>query len=317
MNEQLREYHVTPPDDQMLSQTSLTLAWDFLRRRLYLPIAMAAVSGVGAAGISLMFPDQYVSEAALAPSEYLYSLNADRSVSGSLGGRLLGLTGGGAKLIDPVDLTIEYAKSRDFVLYFIAKHNLAPELAAVSGWNRDTNRLIWDNSIYSLSTKTWSTKINGESHKPNETDLYRIFRERINITREFETGVILVDFRHVSPERSQKILKKFIDDLNYYVSDRQYRKSRSIANSLRKAIATEPLLSIKNELINSAIGHIRIMSMHGTSPNAAFDIIDTPSKPDEKDGPFRSLICLASAFAGGLLGLAWVLIKFRLSMMPK
>lgn len=275
---------------------------------------MAIAFGAGAAGISLMFPDQYVSAAALAPSEYIYNLSADRSAASSLSGRLLGLTGGGAKLIDPVDLTIEYAKSRNFVLYFIAKHNLAPELAAASGWNPETNRLLWDQSIYTPSTKTWRTKDNGESLKPNDTEIYKTFRDRINITRSFETGVISIDFRHVSPTRAQQILNNFIADLNKYVSERQYKKSQSMALSLRKAISTEQLLDIRNELISSAIGHIRILSMYGTGQNAVLDIIDTPSKPDEKDGPFRSLICLAAAFTGGFFGVAWLLIKLRLQM---
>lgn len=310
------DYHVDIPIPQEAGGATLGDAWRFVLKRSYIPILAAGIIGSTAAGISLLFPNIYTSSAKVVPTDYLYSLNPEKNTNSSIGGRLLGLAGGGTKLPDPVDLILEVAKSRDFIVSFVNKHGLAPELFATKGWDTEAKQYEWDRSLYNPDDQSWEVSEDGKSLEPNKTEIHNKFLSQIEVTRSFENGVISMRFTHISPERSRSILTLFIKDLNEFATERQRLKSKAQLYSLEKLLESQKVPEIRDELVATTISHMRILTMLESWGDNVLEVIDRPALPDIKSGPFRALISLAAAFIGGLLGLSYLLIKYRVGLSP-
>ena len=127
--------------------------WRALWRGKWIVIAFIAVFSVASVFYALSLPDMYKSTAVLAPAES--SSGGLNHLAGQFGGvaSLAGINlgeGGSNKAAEALEILQSWA----FIEEFIEEQNIAPQVFAVKGWNRETNELIYNTEVFDPQTQT-------------------------------------------------------------------------------------------------------------------------------------------------------------------
>jgi len=101
-------------------------------------------------------PDYYQSSALLAPAdpqEASFGSNL-QSLGGLAGLAGVGLSGNG--LQTKTRLAIEVLQSRAFIVSFIERYDLLPELVAVKHWDPVKSELVYNSELYDPAAREWT-----------------------------------------------------------------------------------------------------------------------------------------------------------------
>ena len=117
-------------------------------------VAITAVFAIGSVIYALSVPNQYKATALLASAQ-----QDSGGISGALGqlGGLASLAGvsiGGGDSSE-AQVAQEIMKSWSFIDGFIKSNDLAVEISAVDGWDKELDRLLINNDIYDVEKKKW------------------------------------------------------------------------------------------------------------------------------------------------------------------
>ena len=166
-------------------------------------------------------PDEYRSTAILAPA----STSSSSSLSGlasQFGGlaSFAGVSLGGASGGDKTVVAIELLNTWGFLETFIHVNQLEVEVYAVKGWNKSSNKLLIDDSLYDDSAGVWHVGLdtnNNESEKPTSWKLYGKIKDRISISQNKKTGLISLSVEHYSPFVAKKWADLLVASINQHM----------------------------------------------------------------------------------------------------
>ena len=80
---------------------------------------------------------------------------------------MAGINLGGGVAWTKTTLALEILKSRSFIEGFIDRHDILVPLMAAKGWNKETDTIIIDDSIYDAESKGgWVILDSSEENKP-------------------------------------------------------------------------------------------------------------------------------------------------------
>ena len=253
---------------------------------------------------ALSIPNQYKATALLAPAKVESS-----DISGSLG-QLGGLASlAGVNLNNSGGSETEMAKaimiSWNFIESFINSNNLVAELAAVDGWNKESNQLILNQEIYDLKNDIWL------ADKPSSWSLYKSFSSMLSI-QETNSGFLLVSIEHYSPYVAKKWLDLYISEINKHMQELQVYKVNNNITYLQKQIATTSNAEMQNVFYTIIEEQIKNKMLAEASPDYVFVSVSASMVPEEKSQPKRAIICISLTLLGGIISVLYVLfIHYR------
>lgn len=254
---------------------------------------------------ALYLPNIYKAEILLVPVE-----SNNNAISGALGqlGGLAGLAGVNISSgeTSEVDIAVHIAKSWGFISEFIIDNGLNAEVFAVTGWDQETNELIYNEDIYNPSTKEWLL----ESGPPNEFQLFSSFEGKKEIVVNKMTGLVTVSVDSYSPYLAKRWLDLYIIRINEYMQTRR-------VNELKRNIEFLEIQLEKNDnkdmqrVLYSFIGEqIKNKMLTEASPEYVFTSAGPSLLPQKKYSPYRAMICIWGTTLGLLFSILFSLSRY-------
>lgn len=225
----------------------------------------------------------------------------------SLAGVNLGAKGG----TDKTQLAIEVLKSRQFTSDFIQKHNILADLMAAEKWDRDTDKLIYDEDTYSEATNTWLREVDAPlKPEPSMQEAYKVFSKILSVSSDKETGMVTLSIEHLSPTVAQQWASWLVQDINKVMKERDVAEANRSSEFLNKQIALTNVADIKTILYKLVEEQAKTIMFAEVRDEYVFKTIDPALVPEEKAKPKRALICVLGTMLGGILGLTLVLVRY-------
>ncbi len=150
---------------------------------------------------------------------------------------------------EKTDYAIELLNSKDFASAILKNEGFREKIYAAKSFDLETNKIIYDQSLFDFSEKKWVRKINSTKYGtiiPTDVEIYEeYFQKHLYVNKNRETGFIQITFEHVSPV----FAKDFLDKLIFEIND--------IAKKGDKAEAERALLFLDEKLRNTENNEVR------------------------------------------------------------
>ena len=157
---QQSESQLRSPQEFGFNDTELDLKelWNIIWNGKVVIIATTLVFAVASVVFALSLSDEYKSSVTLQPASTSNSSNLSR-LAGQFGGlaSLAGINLGNVGGTDNTSVAIEILRSWSFIEKFIEDTEIQVPLFAGTGWNRQSDKLLIDPSLYDESTNECST----------------------------------------------------------------------------------------------------------------------------------------------------------------
>lgn len=251
---------------------------------------------------SLLLPNVYESKALLVP------VDSSSSISGALGSYRglaglagINLTSGGGEANSTK--AIKTIKSLSFFEKNILTNISLPNLMALDSWNSDTNTVIYDENIYNMSDDSWK-------EKPSTQQAYKIFTgKHLSLIEDKNSSFITISIKHQSPFLAKKWTELVINEVNNFYRHKDKKESEKAVSYLNQQILMTGLSEIKQVLAELLQEETKKLTLIEANQFYVFDYIDPPAVMEKKSEPKRAIICIISAFLGGILSVLIVFIR--------
>jgi len=296
-----------------LERTPDIVSFSKLMRSLYrmkwFILLSVTLFAVGSAYYAINKPNVYTAKGIFIPADSSTGGGLSK-IAGQFGGlaSMAGISLGGDKG-DNNAIALELLKSRSFLQAFIEKRNILPELLALKGWDQDTETLIYDETIFNVSTHTW-VRIAPVRRKqiPTPWEGYYQLRGMFDVEYISKKGMINITLTSMSPQLSTKWLSWLIEDLNSYWRLQEQKLATDSINYIQDQIAktnNSEMLSIFYDIIAEQTQKKLLTEVR---KEYLFKTLAPIVTPEEKSAPSRALICVVGTSFGGLISIILSLI---------
>lgn len=266
------------------------------------------VFGVTAAIVSSMLPNIYRSEALLVDSSVSDSDMLD-ALSNSLGGlaSIAGIELNSGD-VNKAAVAQKVLVSRHFIQLFIERRDILVDLMAAERWDLATNKLHFDNSIYSVARQKWTRQVNlPYKAKPSAQEAFKKFMKGYVVQQERQGGLVMISVDHVSPFIAKKWVEWLIEDINDYMRRRDLVQMQSTIGYLQEQAELSDVAEIKAIFYELIEHKTQTLILAESNRDYVFEVIDPPVIAERKISPNRFLIILIGIFVGASFGLAIVM----------
>jgi LPS O-antigen subunit length determinant protein (WzzB/FepE family) len=276
-------------------------------------VAVTAVFAVISVIYALTVPNQYKATALLTPAQ-----QDGAGLSGALGklGGLGGLAslagvdiggGGGGE----AQIAQEILLSWGFVEKFIEENDIAVEVFAADGWNKEKNQLSIDNDLYDDDENRWvRNPPSGKTANPTSWELYEEFLEKVSISTDKKTGLISLTVEYFSPYTAKQWVEQLVVAINQHMQQRKLQMVNTNIEYLEAQILKTPIAGMREVFYTIIEEQVKSKMLAEASPEYVFVTVSPAMVPEEKSQPKRALICILGLLLGGMLSVAFVLIRY-------
>ncbi|PHS68822.1 MAG: LPS O-antigen length regulator [Alcanivorax sp.] len=259
---------------------------------------------------ALLTTEIYESEVLIAPAD-----NQDNALSGIANSQLGGLAAmagfnlGSASAVSKIDLAFAILQSKDFISRFIMKYDLKPEIMAAEGWDKNNNKILYDDSVYNSETKEWLI-VDEQSVEPSLQKATKKLLEKITVNPAETNGFFKINLEAISPNIAQEWLKNLIIELNEAVRQSEQKEASQAIKFLEEKLAivtSSEITAVIYQLIEEQTKRLMFTEVR---EQFAIKVIDPAFVPEQRSHPKRGLIVIIGTILGGLLGLLVVMVRY-------
>ncbi len=276
-------------------------------------VAVTAVFFLASVIFAISQPNKYESSALLTPAEsssaglpgVLDNLGGLGGLASLAGVDIGGDSGGEAQIAQEILL------SWGFVEKFVEENNLAVEVFAADGWDRESNQLSIDNDLYDIDEKRWTRNPpSGKTVNPTSWEIYKEFLEVVSISTDKKTGLISLSVEYFSPYIAKQWVDQLVVAINQYMKQRKLQMVNTNIEYLEAQIEKTSIARMKEVFYTVIEEQIKNKMLAEASPEYVFVTISAAMVPEDKSQPKRALICILGTILGGMLSVAFVLIRY-------
>ncbi len=288
--------------------------WDAIWKGKWIIFFITTVFAFGGVLYALSIEDAYQSTALLVPA----SPSASSSMAGLKGqfGGLASLAGvqlGGASGEDKAIIAITLLKTWGFLEDFIKDNHLEVEVFATKGWDKNSNKLLIDESVYDEENRKWVMDIERNQARipyPTGWELFQKINNSIGIDQDKKTGLISLTVEHCSPF----IAKKWVDLLIVYINksiQMQDRKEalRSI-EYLKVQVNKTSIAEMQTIFYQLIEEQTKKLMLAEISSEYALKTLSPAKVAEQRSKPKRAFIAILSTVAGGMLAVVISLVRY-------
>jgi len=295
----------TQYDDEIDLRELFGVLWAGSRKIIAITAVFAFVSVIYA----LSVPNQYKATELLAPAQ---KDSSDLSGAlGQLGGfaSLAGVAIGGGESSE-AQIAQEIMKSWSFIENFITDNDLAVEVFAAEGWSKGSNTLKINDDDYDVEKNEWLIEDDdtGELRPPTSWNLFEAFSERLEVSEDKKSGLVLVSIEYYSPQIAKQWLDMYVAAINAHMQQRQVERVTNNINYLQAQIEKTSIAEMREVFYNIIEEQTKNKMLAEASPDYAFVAVSPSMVPEEKSQPQRALICILGTLLGGMLSVLLVLV---------
>jgi hypothetical protein len=212
---------------------------------------------------------------------------------------------------DSVTAAIEILNTWGFLDLFIRKNNLKVELAAVNGWDSQTNSLKIDPEKFDVTSNSWQKKMSStKDYEPDSWESFKLIKKRIAITRSSLNGLILISADHYSPYVAKKWVELLISDINSYMRERDKSEAIKKIEYLEAEAKKTNFTGLQSTIFGLIEEQIKIVMMAEVNKDYVFKVLSPPKVSEEKFKPRRALLIIFGVLIGFVLGVIYSLTKY-------
>lgn len=302
---QITQFH----DDEIDLRELFSVIWAAKK----LIVSVTAVFALASVIFAISLPNKYEANVLIAPAQESGSgLSGVLGNLGSLGslasfaGVDIGGGGGGE-----AQIAQEIIVSWVFVEKFIEENDLAVEVFAADGWDIEKNQLSIDNDLYDIEENRWvRNPPAGKTVNPTSWELYEEFLEMVSISTDKKTGLISLSVEYFSPYIAKQWVDQLIVAINQHMQQRKLQMVNTNIEYLEAQILKTPIAEMKEVFYLIIEEQIKNKMLAEASPEYVFVTISAAMVPEVKSQPKRALICILGVLLGGMLSVAFVLIRY-------
>ena len=295
-----------PVDDEIDLRELVSVLWAGKKIIISLTGAFAIVAAIAV----LLIPNQYTATVVVSPAQ-----SGNNSMLGAMASQFGGLASlAGIKVPaeegGETEAAMEIMQSWSFIEAFIKTNNLAAETFAANGWDRETNKLSYDSSLYDSQRRQWVRKPpKGKTIEPTSWELYKEFSDHINISTDKNTGMISLSVEYYSPMLAKQWADLYISAINNYMRTRKLEQTNSNIEYLEAQIDKTAIAGMKEVFYQIIEEQIKNKMLAEASPEYAFVTVNPAMVPEEKSTPKRALICVLAVLLGAMVSIFVVLVR--------
>jgi uncharacterized protein involved in exopolysaccharide biosynthesis len=270
---------------------------------------------VASAFYALSVPDEYKSTALLAPASSSGGSGLSK-LAGQYGGlaSLAGINlGGGSGGDDKVAIAMEIIKTWSFLESFIEQNNLQVALFAATGWNRASNKLVINPELYDEATNKWVSNANlekGQKAEPSSWKLFIKLKNRINISKDKNSGLISLTVEFYSPELAKQWVKGLVAAINANLKKRDRDEATKSIQYLQEKIQETHVSDMQAVFYQLIEEQTKTLMLAEVSDEYVFKTLSPARVAEIKSKPKRALIAIVGFILGGMLSIIYVLIRY-------
>ena len=205
---------------------------------------------------------------------------------------------------------IELIQSREFVKRLIRFEDVLPSLLAIESYDSFSKILIFDSDVYDSKSKKWVRNVSqNQLSKPSYLEAHRAYSEMLDISIDKVSGLISLEFEHVSPIFAQKILSLIIQEANNFNREMDIKNTNLALSHFEKELSKTSLLEMKESINQLIETQLETRMMASIYDDYVLVSIEPPFVPDRRSKPSRSFIVIFSTLIGGLMSLLYVVIR--------
>ena len=280
-------------------------------------LAITACFALFAVIYALSLPNQYKASTTLVPAQH-----DGGGLSGALGqlGGLASLAGvsiGGGESSE-AQVAQQIMLSRSFIEDFVRQNDLAVAVFAAQGWDRDSNQLKVDGSLFNTETDQWVREPPpGKQAEPSGWELYGAFKGMLSVAEDKKTGMVTVSVEYYSPEIAKQWVDKVVAAINTHMQSRKLERVNRNITYLEKQVEKTAIADMKEVFYTIIEEQIKSKMLAKASPEYAFVTVSPAMVPEEKTQPKRALICILGTLLGGMLSVLLVLVRHYAIAKPR
>ncbi len=291
-------------------EIDLREVWNTLWSGKWIIIATTFAFAVASVAYALSLPNMYKSEVLLAPAEE-NSGGGLAGMAGQFGGLAslagVNLGGGGA---DKTVLALNVLKSREFISYFIEKHDLLVALMASKGWDREKDALILDADIYDRKESKWARDVAPPNKaEPSSQEAHEVFHSHFSVSQDKETSFVSLSFEFYSPSVSKQWVDWLVEDINTKLKERDVAEAERSIKYLTGQLEKTPVAEMQGMFYELIEEQTKTMMFAEVRDEYVFKTIDSAVVPELKSKPKRALILMLGIILGGIIGVFVVLVR--------
>jgi len=291
------------PDDEIDLRELFGILW----QGKWLIVAVTMLFAAAGVAYALYKPNIYQASVLVAPA------NNEDSKLGGLGGQLGGLAslaglslGGGS---NQTAIAKEVLQSRAFITDFIHRHDLVKPLAAMESWDESNGQWVYDREIYNPETKEWLVDEKGNSLKPSDWDLVKIFREdHLSVSENQDNGMISVSVKSLSPVAAQQWSEWLVEDINDHMRRQDVEEAEASIQYLEEKLNETSIAGMQQVFYQLIESETRTVMLANAQKEYVFKTVDPSVVPEEKVEPKRALIVVVSTLLGGILSVFLIFV---------
>ena len=272
-------------------------------------IGTTFIAAVISVAIAFSLPNIYRAEALLQADEGLGALSSLANQYGNLAS-LAGVPLPDVTASDKKAIGIATLQSRQFLTNFMERHNIIPELMAVSAYNINTGELSYDPTIFDPETRIWTRDVAPPlQKKPSSQEAFLYMREILSVTEDRLTGFVTVSIEHLSPLIAYEWVTWLVDDLNREMLLEATVEAQQSIDYLTNQLENTQVVALEQVFYALIEEQTKTLMLANSRAEYLFKTIDPAIAPEIKSGPSRTLIIALGILLGGMLGVLWVLIR--------
>ena len=281
--------------------TELTLAelFDAVIKRKWLIISITIIFTLAACLHAINLPNKYKSASTLQVSGMSSAGIQGNSLSGFAA--LAGIDFGGGKT-DKSVIATQLLRSRDFV-EFLIKNNpeISPFLMAYEKYDFKTKVDNFNSDLYDIENKIWV------NNQPAFEDIYLTYLSTVSISRELESGLIILEVEHQSQNFAFNLAKTIISEVNNIDRARDYNEAQKSLEYLNNQLAKANLFELKSSINQLALSQLEKVMLTEVRDYYLLSPIESPYFPERRSAPVRRNIAISGAILGLLFSTFFII----------
>ena len=179
----------------------------------------------------------------------------------------------------------------------------------MKSWDESNSQWVYDRETYDPEAEEWLVDENGNSLKPSDWDLVKIFREdHLSVSENQDNGMISVSVKSLSPVSAQQWSQWLVEDINDHMRRQDVEEAEASIQYLEEKLNETSIAGMQQVFYQLIESETRTVMLANAQKEYVFKTVDPSVVPEEKVEPKRALIVVVSTLLGGILSVFLIFV---------
>lgn len=194
---------------------------------------------------------------------------------------------------------VQRMQSLDFFTNSVLPYINLHDLMAVKEWDQANNLIVYDQSLFNPTTKTWAINTNSSKNsRPSIQKSYRAYKRIFSVDEDRNSSFVTVSIVHKSPYIAKDWLDLIIKNINESMSIEDKQDAANSIAFLNKYSKTTNIQSLKYSISNLLESQMQTLMLSSINDGYIFKVLDSPFVPELKHSPNRAIISIIGLIFG-------------------